>query len=100
VDELAGLGASIMPEILEGLERKEAGHALALWRGFGAFCDETLGLDASKVLKVVQEAGASRLEDLEALAERLDLDPDPETVERIRDGLTEAWGVVERWGGG
>ena len=89
-----------MPEILEGLERKEAGHALALWRDFGAFCAETLGLDASKVLKVVQEAGASRLEDLEALAERLDLDPDPETVEEIREGLTEAWWTVLGRGGG
>jgi hypothetical protein len=91
VDRLAGLGSSILPEILDGLERREAESALTVWRGFGAFCDETLGLDADKVLRVVQEAGAARVEDLEALAERLDLDPDPETVEEIRVGLTEAW---------
>ena len=100
VDRLAGLGSSIMPEILDGLERKEAGHAFTVWRGFGAFCEETLGLDALKVLRVVREAGASRVEDLEALAERLDLDPDPETVEEIREGLTEAWRTVLGRGGG
>ncbi len=48
VDELAGLGASIMPEILDGLERREATEALTLWRGFGAFCGDVLGLDAEK----------------------------------------------------
>jgi hypothetical protein len=95
VDSLAGLGSSIMPEILDGLERKEAGHALTFWRGFGAFCDETLGLYAAKVLRVVQEAGASRVEGLEALAGRLELEPDGETVEEIREGLAEAWLSVE-----
>jgi len=98
VDRLAELGSSIMPEILDGLERKEAGHALTLWRGFGAFCDETLGLDASKVLRVVLEAGAERVEELEAKVERLGLEPDAETVEEIREGLTEAWRIVEARG--
>ena len=95
VDRLAALGLSIMPEILDGLERKEAGHALTVWRGFGAFCDETLGLDASKVLRVVLEAGAERVEELEAKVERLGLEPDAETVEEIREGLAEAWLSVE-----
>jgi hypothetical protein len=95
VDRLAGLGSSILPEILDGLERREAESALTVWRGFGAFCDGTLGLDADKVLRVVQEAGASRVEELEALAGRLELEPDTETVEEIRVGLTEAWLSVE-----
>ena len=98
VDRLAGLGSSIMPEILDGLERKEAGHALTLWRGFGAFCDETLGLDALKVLRVVLEAGAERVEELEAKVERLGLEPDAGTVEEIREGMTEAWRIVEARG--
>ena len=100
VDRLAGLGSSILPEILNGLERREAGHALTLWRGFGAFCDEMLGLDAVEVLRVVQEAGAFRVEGLEALAGRLELEPDAEAVEEIREGLTEAWLSVEGRGGG
>ena len=55
-----------------------------------------LGLDAGKVLAVVLEPGVGRVEDLEALAERLDLEPDAETVEEVREGLTEAW----RWAEG
>ena len=95
VDELAGLGASIMPEILDGLERREATEALTLWRGYGAFCEDVLGLDAGKVLAVVLEPAVGRIENLEATAERLDLGPDPAREEEAREGLTEAWDSVE-----
>jgi hypothetical protein len=95
VDRLAALGSSIMPEVLDGLESKEAARALTVWRGFGAFCDETLALDPLKVLRVVQEAGAGRVEKLEALAGRLNLEPDADTVEQVRQGLREAWLSVE-----
>ena len=100
VDELAVLGASIMPEILAGLERREAGNALTLWRGFAAFCGDFLGLDALKVLTVVLEPGVPRIEGLEATAERLDLEPDAEQVEEIREGLAEAWRWAEGRGRG
>ena len=100
VDELADLGASIMPEILDGLERREARNALTLWRGFAAFCGDFLGLDALKVLTVVFEPGVPRIEGLEATAERLDLEPDAEQVEEIREGLAEAWWWAERRGRG
>jgi hypothetical protein len=100
VDELAGLSSSIMPTILDGLERREAGNALTLWRGFGAFCGEVLELDPVKVLAVVMEAGVPRIEGLEATAERLDLEPDAETVEEIREGLAEAWRWAEGRGRG
>lgn len=89
-----------MPEILDGLERREAESAFTTWRGFGAFCDEALGLDAPKVLRVVHEEGAARVEELEALADRLGLKPVAETVERIREGLAEAWQIVEKRPGG
>ena len=95
VAELAGFGASIMPEILDGLERREAGEALALWRGFGAFCGDVLGLDAGKVLAVVLEPAVCRIDALEATAERLDLEPDAERMEEVRAGLAEAWRSVE-----
>lgn len=95
VDELAGLGASIMPEILDGLERREAAEALNLWRGFGAFCADVLGLEAGKVLAVVLEPAVKRVEDLEATAERLEIEPDAERVEEARAGLAEAWRSVE-----
>ncbi len=84
-----------MPEMLDVLERREATEALNLWRGFGAFCGDVLGLDAGKVLAVVMEPAVGRIEALEATAERLELEPDAEKVEEAREGLTEAWDSVE-----
>ena len=84
-----------MPEILDGLERREAGEALNLWRGFGAFCGDVLGLEAGKVLAVVLEPAVGRIDALEATAERLEIEPDAEKVEEIREGLSEAWDSVE-----
>jgi hypothetical protein len=89
---------SILPEILDKVEHQQATHALTLWRGFGAFCEETVGVEAGALLKVVLEAGVERIEELEALAERLELEPDAETVEEIREGLAESWRVVEERG--
>ena len=95
VGRLAELGSSIRPEILDGLERLTAEHALTAWRAFGAFCDGTLGLDASKVLTVVLEPAVGCIDGLEARAERLGLEPDAERVEAIRETLKEAWMSVE-----
>jgi len=97
VDELAGLSntGDLRPAGARGDRVRPS-----LWRGFGTFCDETLGLDAGKVLRVVLEPGAERVEELQAAAEWLDLDPDPGTVEEIREGLAGAWAVVEGRGGG
>ncbi len=90
---------SILPESLETLERQQATHALTLWRGFEAFCEESMGVEATAILRVVLEAGVERIEELEALAERLELEPDAETVEMIRESLAEAWRMVEGRGG-
>jgi hypothetical protein len=96
VDRLAALGASIMPEILDNLERQQAADALTVWRGFGTFTDEALGLDPLKVLRAVFEPGAERIEGLEALAERLGLEPDAEQAAAIGTELLEAWNAVRR----
>ncbi len=48
-----------------------------------------------KLLAVVLEPAVGRIEDLEDTAELLDLEPDPEKVEEIREGLTAAWEGVE-----
>ncbi len=100
VNRLAGLGSSIMPDILDELERREATNALTLWRGFAAFCEDFLGLDALKLLAVALELGVPRIEDLEATAERLGLEPDAEQVEEMRGGLAEAWRWAEGRGRG
>jgi hypothetical protein len=89
---------SILPETLEKLERNQATHALTLWRGFQVFCEESAGVEATAVLKVVLEAGVERIEELEALAERLGLEPDAEAVEEIAAELAEAWRTVEMAG--
>ena len=89
---------SILPETLEHLERDQAAYALTLWRGFEAFCERSIGLEASAILKVVLEAGVERVEELEDLAQRLGIEPEPETVEEIARGLAEGWRVVERAG--
>jgi hypothetical protein len=89
---------SILPETLEHLQRDQAAHALTLWRGFEAFCERSIGLEASAVLKVVLEAGVERVEELENLGEQLGIEPEPETVEEIATGLAEALHVVERAG--
>ncbi len=98
VDELADLAGSVLPEILDGLERMTATNALTLWRGYEAFCEARMGLDAAKVLRVVLEPGAGRIEELEDLAERLELEPDSEAVEAMREALAEAWSIVETRG--
>jgi hypothetical protein len=89
---------SILPETLEKLERVQAEHALTLWQGFEAFCEESMGLEATTILQVVLESGVERIEELEALAERLELEPDAEAVEEMREELAEGWRVVVRAG--
>lgn len=91
VDALADARPSLVPEVLDRFERDLAAQALTIWTGFRAFCEDRLGVEAVKVLRVVAEPGAGRIEALEEAAERLDLEPDAEAVEEIRGGLVEAW---------
>jgi hypothetical protein len=88
----------VVPEMLDKLERSLATDAYSLWTGFAAFCDECVGVAAEKVVAVVLEPVVDRIEDLKSLAERLELEADAETVERIREGLRERWRVVEKRG--
>jgi hypothetical protein len=102
--DMDGLEATVeeylgfVPEVLDRLERSLASDALSLWKGFCAFCEECVGVEAQKVAAVVLEPVAGRIEDLEARAERLGLEADPETVEEIREGLAQSWRVVEERG--
>jgi hypothetical protein len=94
IEEYGGL----LPQMLDTLERTLTAETLSLWAGLCAFCEECVGVGAHKVVAVVLEPFAGRLEDLEARAERLGLKPDAETVEQIRGGLAESWRVVEERG--
>jgi hypothetical protein len=87
-----------LPELLDKLERDLATKALTLWEGFAAFCEESVGVSAEKVVAVVLEPVVYRIEDLMDRAERLELEPNGETVEEIRESLGENWRVVEKRG--
>jgi septation ring formation regulator EzrA len=87
-----------VPELLDKLERHLATEALSLWEGFAAFCEESVGVPAEKVVAVVLEPVGGRIEDLKERAERLKLKPNAETVEEIREGLAESWRIVEKRG--
>jgi hypothetical protein len=87
-----------LPELLDELERDLATRALSLWEGFCAFCEECVGVGAEKIVAVVLEPVAGRIEDLKVRAERLGLEADPETVQEVREGLRESWRVVEERG--
>ncbi len=84
--------------MLDKLERDLATKSLTLWEGFAAFCEESVGVPAEKVVAVVLEPVVDRIEDLKDRAERLELEPNAETVEEIREGLAESWRVVEKRG--
>jgi HEPN domain-containing protein len=93
----------LLPEIMDRMERKLAEDALTLWSGFGAFCAESMGVAAEKILVATLQEGpgaeaVARVEGLKDLARRLELEPDPEVVEEVRGSLAKAWRVVEERG--
>jgi hypothetical protein len=90
-------GASL-PELLDKLERELATNALSLWEGFATFCGECVGVPAESVVAVVLEPVADRIENLKERADHLELEAKAETVEEIREGLSESWRVVEKRG--
>jgi hypothetical protein len=102
--DLEELGATVekygefLPELLDKLERELATDALSLWVGFCAFCEESVGVPAESVVTVVLEPVADWIEGLKDRVERLELEPKAESVEQIREGLTESWRVVEERG--
>jgi hypothetical protein len=93
----------LLPEIMDRMERELAGDALTLWSGFAAFCAESIGVAAEKILVATLQEGpgeeaVGRVEGLKERAERLGLEPDEESVEEISKSLAEAWCVVEKRG--
>ena len=98
LEEIIEQYGGLLPQMLDRLERTLASDALSLWAGFCAFCEECVGVGAQKIMAVVLEPVAGRIEDLEARAKRLGLKPDAKTVEEIREGLRESWRVVEERG--
>jgi hypothetical protein len=93
----------LLPEIMDRMERELAGDALTLWSGFAAFCAKSMGVAAEKILMATLQEGpgkeaVGRVEGLKDRAERLELEPDEESVEEVRGYLADAWHMVEERG--
>src|SRR5215211_4182279 len=93
----------LLPEIMDRMERELAGEALTLWSGFAAFCAESMGVAAEKIIAATLQEGpgeeaVGRVEELKTLAGRLGLEPNAQSVEEIGEGLLEAWRVIEEKG--
>ncbi len=84
----------LLPEILDRFERTAVAEALTCWEGFAAFCTDVWRVEAEKVLRVVLEDEAPRVEEMKARAERLGVEADPERVEELRAALAEGWGAM------
>src|SRR5215211_3155121 len=66
---------------LEALERDFAGQGLAAWSAFSDFCEEEMSLEAKKLLAAFASPFAERAGELENLVARLEVKPDPESVD-------------------
>jgi hypothetical protein len=87
-----------LPEVLDGLERRCVKEALGIWAGYAAFCEDDMGVAAEKIATVVLEPVMGRIGDMKARAERLGVEPDADLVEQMREGLAEAWDIVQARG--
>jgi hypothetical protein len=83
---------------LEALERSLVEEGLAVWSAFSGFCREEMGLDSKKLLAAFANSFAERAGKLENLAARLEVKPDPESVQEYRSILFEAWSRVLKKG--
>jgi hypothetical protein len=83
--------ASLIPGLLERLERELATQALGVWEGFSSFCEEEMDLPAEKVLAALFPPALEDVTWLEELRERLEVEADEAVVEECRETLAEHW---------
>lgn len=84
----------LLPEILDRFEHAATEEALTCWEGFAAFCADVWRLEAEKVLRVVLEDEAPRVEAMKDRADRLGVEADAQRVEELRAALVEGWGQM------
>lgn len=84
----------LLPEIMDRMERQVLAEALTCWEGYAAFCTDVWRLEAEKVLRVVVEDEAPRVEAMRERAERLGVEANSERVEELRAGLAEGWAAM------
>jgi hypothetical protein len=81
----------LITSALDRVEREMARQGLSVWKAFVGFCEEEMGLDASKLLSALALPIAERAQILEELAARLEVEPDAEDVEGYREIMGQAW---------
>jgi hypothetical protein len=75
---------------LEEMERELVREALTAWSGFADFCARELGLEAEKLVEALARPFAERVQDLEELSARHEIEAE-EGVEEYSAIMTEAW---------
>ena len=83
--------ASLIPGLLERLERELATHALGVWEGFSSFCEEEMDLPPKKILAALFPPALEDVVWLEELCERLEIEAEEAAVEECREALAEHW---------
>src|SRR5215210_5430771 len=76
---------------LEEMEGELVREALTAWLGFARFCAQEMGLKAEKLLEALARPFAERVQDLEELSARHEVEADVEGVEEYLVMMTEAW---------
>lgn len=84
----------LLPKILDRFESAATEEALTCWEGFAAFCTDVWRVEAEKLLRVVLEGEAPRVEAMKERAHRLGVEADTERVEELRAGLAEGWAAM------
>jgi hypothetical protein len=86
------------PDVLEKLERRCVKEAFSIWMGYAAFCEKSVGVRAEELAAVVVAPAVGQIEDMKARAQRLGVEAEEGIVEQVREGLAEAWQIVEARG--
>src|SRR5215212_4174591 len=76
---------------LEEMERELVGEALTAWLGFARYCEQEMGLEAKDLVEALARPFAERVQDLEELIVRHEVESDVEGVEEYLALMTEAW---------
>lgn len=78
-------------DTLDAHERAQARSGLSVWCALAAFCEEEVGLEASTLLAAVAQPVAEKGRELDELAARLEVEPDPSDVAEYRELISQAW---------
>ena len=85
------VSASLIPGLLERLERQLATEALAVWEAFSGFCAEEMELSAEKLLQATFTPALEDVSWFKEVCERFELEVEPSAVEEYRHAMSAHW---------